>query len=105
MVGAGPTSLFAAIQLAKDFEITILEETSHVGGSGLWSDGKLNFHPMIGGDLTDFVSTEEAWSIINKIRKEFASLGVDVGGHNEAGIQQLEADAAKAGIKFVLIYN
>jgi len=61
MVGAGPTSLFAAQQLAHDFEVTILEETKHVGGSGLYSDGKLNFHPLIGGDLTEFLSLSEAW--------------------------------------------
>ena len=38
LVGAGPTSLFAAKQLASDYEVTILEESDHVGGSGLYSD-------------------------------------------------------------------
>ena len=103
MVGAGPTSLFAAKQLAGDFEVTILEDTHYVGGSGLHSDGKLNFHPQIGGDLTEFIPMTEAWVLIDQIIETFNQLGVDTGDYNEAGQQQLEQEAAKAGIKFVKI--
>jgi uncharacterized FAD-dependent dehydrogenase len=103
MVGAGSTSLFAAKQLAGDFEVTIIEETHHVGGSGLHSDGKLNFHPQIGGDLTEFMPTTEAWELIDKITETFTQIGVDTGDYNEAGQQRLEQEAAKAGIKFVKI--
>ena len=52
IVGAGPAGLFAAYDLTDDFEVTIIERRGFVGGSGLHSDGKLNFHPHIGGGLT-----------------------------------------------------
>ena len=103
MVGAGPASLFAAKHIARDFEVTILEEQNHVGGSGLYSDGKLNFHPQVGGDLTEFMSLSDAWKIIKDIRKSFEELGVDTEDQDETGQQRLEEEAAKAGIRFVKI--
>jgi len=74
MVGAGPASLFAAKHLAGDYDVTILEEQNHVGGSGLYSDGKLNFHPQIRGDLTEFMPMSDAWRIIEEIRMAFDEL-------------------------------
>jgi len=103
LVGAGPTSLFAAKQLASDYEVTILEESDHVGGSGLYSDGKLNFNPQIGGDLTEFMPMNEAWKVIDSIRDTFRELGVDTESHGEEGQAQLEREAARAGIRFVRI--
>jgi ribulose 1,5-bisphosphate synthetase/thiazole synthase len=44
IVGAGPSGLFAAHELANDCDVTIIERRDYVGGSGLQSDGKLNFH-------------------------------------------------------------
>jgi ribulose 1,5-bisphosphate synthetase/thiazole synthase len=61
IVGAGPAGLFAARELAANHDVTIIERTNYVGGSGLHSDGKLNFHPSIGGDLTEFLTEEQAW--------------------------------------------
>jgi uncharacterized FAD-dependent dehydrogenase len=103
LVGAGPTSLFAAKQLACDYDVTILEESDHVGGSGLYSDGKLNFNPQIGGDLTEFMPMNEAWKVIDTIRETFRELGVDTNSHGEEGQTQLEREAARAGIRFVRI--
>jgi hypothetical protein len=103
MVGAGPASLFAAKQLAGDYDVTILEEGGHVGGSGLYSDGKLNFNPLIGGDLTEFMSMAEAWGVIDEIRETFRELGVDTENRGEEGQAQLEREAARAGIRFVRI--
>jgi len=60
IVGAGPAGLFAAHALSKQHRVTILERQGYVGGSGLHSDGKLNFHPNIGGDLTEFMSEGDA---------------------------------------------
>jgi uncharacterized FAD-dependent dehydrogenase len=103
MVGAGPASLFAAKHLAGECEVTILEETGHVGGSGLYSDGKLNFNPLIGGDLTEFMPISEAWAVIDDIRETFKELGVDTEHRGEEGQRQLEREAARAGIRFVRI--
>src|SRR5512136_1591926 len=89
MVGAGPASLFAAKHLAGEYEVTILEETEHVGGSGLYSDGKLNFNPLIGGDLTEFMPISEAWAVIDDIRETFKELGVNTEHRGEEGQRQL----------------
>jgi len=51
IVGSGPAGLFAAYELSSKFDINVFDMASTPGGSGLRSDGKLNFHPRIGGDL------------------------------------------------------
>ena len=103
IVGAGPAGLFAAHTLSKNHEITILEKRGFVGGSGLHSDGKLNFHPKIGGDLTEFMPEGEAWALVYGIRDLFKGLGVELAQTDEDGLKQLEHEASKAGIKFVKI--
>jgi uncharacterized FAD-dependent dehydrogenase len=102
-VGAGPAGLWAAYQLSEKHQVTILEKRNFVGGSGLHSDGKLNFHPKIGGDLTEFMTTEEAWRLNYEIRDSFTELGVEMAHSDEEGLKKLEAEASKAGIKFVKI--
>ncbi len=103
IVGAGPSGLFAANELADDFEVTVVERRGYVGGSGLHSDGKLNFHPLIGGDLTEFLLEEEAWDLVFYIRDVFENLGVKPVEQNESGLRDLEARAAQAGIRFIKI--
>lgn len=103
IVGAGPSGLFAAHELAGEFDVTVLERRGYVGGSGLHSDGKLNFHPQIGGDLTEFLPEPEAWDLVFRIRDVFRELGVDSSEQNEKGLDDLESRAVKAGIRFVKI--
>jgi uncharacterized FAD-dependent dehydrogenase len=103
IVGGGPAGLFAAGELAKNFKVTLLERTNHVGGSGLVSDGKLNYHPKIGGDLTNFLTEAESWELVENIRMVFESLGVPSERFDDASLRQLEAEAAKAGIRFIKI--
>lgn len=103
IVGAGPAGLFAAYDLADDFEVTIVERRGFVGGSGLHSDGKLNFHPHIGGDLTEFLPEGEAWELVFRMRDIFSRLGVGEASYDEEGLRNLERRAAEAGIKFVKI--
>jgi uncharacterized FAD-dependent dehydrogenase len=103
IVGAGPAGLFAAHELADFCDVTILEEREHVGGSGLFSDGKLNFHPRVGGDITQFMPEDDAWMLISYIREIFAKLGVELHPPDEAGVRNLEARAVKAGMRFVRI--
>jgi uncharacterized FAD-dependent dehydrogenase len=102
-VGAGPAGLWAANQLSKKHQVTILEKRNFVGGSGLHSDGKLNFHPQIGGDLTEFMTIEEAWNLNYEIRDSFTELGIKMAHIDEEGLKKLETEASKVGIKFVKI--
>ena len=103
IVGAGPAGLFAADALADSFDVTLLDMRGYVGGSGLHSDGKLNFHPRVGGDLTEFLPEGEAWDLVFHVRDVFHDLGVEAGEYDEAGLRGLESRASKAGIKFVKI--
>ncbi len=103
IVGAGPAGLWAAHKLSQDHQVTLLEKRNFVGGSGLHSDGKLNFHPQIGGDLTEFMPPEEAWKLTYQIRDGFTDLGVKMAHSDENGLKILETEASKAGIKFVKI--
>ena len=90
IVGAGPAGLWAAHRLSKKHNVTILEKSGFVGGSGLHSDGKLNFHPKIGGDLTEFMTPEEAWNLNQEIKDHFTELGVDLAHPDEVGLKELE---------------
>lgn len=103
IVGAGPSGLFAANELADRFDVTVIEEKGFVGGSGLHSDGKLNFHPLIGGDLTEFLPDLEAWDLVFRIKDVFSSLGVEEKEQNRKGMEDLEIKTAKAGFRFVKI--
>jgi uncharacterized protein len=103
IVGAGPAGLFAAHSLSARHDVTLLERRSYVGGSGLHSDGKLNFHPMVGGDLTEFMAEHDAWELVAGIRDLFRDLGVEMAHTDEEGLNELEAEASIAGIKFVKI--
>lgn len=103
IVGAGPAGLWAAHRLSKKHQVTILEKRSFVGGSGLHSDGKLNFHPKIGGDLTEFMTPEEAWTLNKEIKDHFTELGVELAHTDDEALRKLETQASKAGIKFVKI--
>lgn len=106
IVGAGPAGLFAASELAESFDVTIIDEKSVVGGSGLVSDGKLNFHPQIGGDLTEFFpqeKVEEAWRLVDYIDQIFQRHGVPDEAYQKNKLKALEKKATKAGIKFIPI--
>jgi uncharacterized FAD-dependent dehydrogenase len=103
IVGAGPAGLWAAHRLSINHQVTILEKSNFVGGSGLHSDGKLNFHPQIGGDLTEFMSTEKAWALNKEIKDHFTELGVNLAHTDNEALRKLETQASRAGIKFVKI--
>ncbi|MFH1448396.1 MAG: FAD-dependent protein, partial [Candidatus Micrarchaeota archaeon] len=101
VVGAGPAGLFCAYELAKaGFSVEIYErgeeinkrvcpmkQTGHcvkcpecnfihgVGGNGLYSDGKLNLDPEIGGNLLEFTSRNGAMELITYIDGVFTKHG------------------------------
>jgi hypothetical protein len=103
IVGAGPAGLFAAKQLADSCDVTIIEQKNYIGGSGLYSDGKMNFHPQIGGDLLEFLSEEDALKILEDIKQTFKGYGMAEVSNDWEKLTELERRATTAGIKFIPI--
>jgi len=130
IVGAGPAGLFAAHELAeKGIDAIIFEEGSGIkdrncpkeqvgyctfckvchfihgtGGSGLFSDGKLNLHPEIGGNMLDFLSKEKADEYIEKVDSIFVENGAKVGRSIlSRKDDELVISAKRAGVKYIPI--
>ena len=104
IVGAGPAGLFAADELIDNaYAVTVIEEMSRVGGQGLNIDGKFNFHPKIGGDLTDFLSEAESWKLITDIEATFEKYGDADKYYDVEKLNALQEKSIKAGIEFIKI--
>ncbi len=119
IVGAGPAGIFAAYELAGaghrviviDMGKSVSERNRRdgydllhgMGGAGTFSDGKINFHPQVGGDLFEFMSPNQAWDLINHIESIFGSYGVTVMETSDRATRELEKSAAKAGVRFLPI--
>lgn len=103
IVGAGPAGLFAAHELANFCDVEIIEQKNYIGGSGLFSDGKMNFHPQIGGDLTEFLTHKESLNILDIIKKVFVTNGLKENDDNWKHLIELESRTAKQGIRFIPI--
>jgi len=103
IVGAGPAGLFAAKVLADSCDVTIIEQKSYIGGAGLYSDGKMNFHPQIGGNLLEFLSEENAFKILEEIKQTFKECGMKEVENDWEKLIELERRATTAGIKFIPI--
>ncbi|MFY9638697.1 MAG: NAD(P)/FAD-dependent oxidoreductase, partial [Methanobacterium sp.] len=130
IIGAGPAGLFAANELAEKLNVVVVDKgrdlnerrctallngsckrclpcniTGGLGGAGGLSDGKLNLRPDIGGNLEEFVSNDEAWSIIHEIDQIFLKHGAteELFAPDNAEISPILRRAAAAGIKFIPI--
>jgi len=119
IVGAGPAGLFAALELAQHgIRVTVLDMGKDVaerdrndgfdllhgmGGSGTFSDGKVNFHPQVGGDLFEFLAVEDAWELIRYIEAIFAQYGVEAIPTDAERTHELERRAAECGVRFLPI--
>ncbi len=119
IVGAGPAGIFAAYELALAGQRVILFDMGKpvarrnrrdgfdllhgMGGAGTFSDGKINFHPQVGGDLYEFLSPNEAWELVSHIESVFGTYGVRVMETNDEATRELEKAAAKAGVRFLPI--
>jgi uncharacterized FAD-dependent dehydrogenase len=127
IVGAGPAGLMAARELAEYADVTIIEKgkdikyrtcqvmkgkdciycnvcnvTAGVGGAGGMSDGKLNFNPLIGGDLIDFLGMRRTQELFDMVDTYF----VENGAPEEiphVPFETLEQCAAANGIEFIPI--
>jgi uncharacterized FAD-dependent dehydrogenase len=130
IIGAGPAGLFAANELSDKLKVVVVDKgrdltrrhcvalrngscerclpcniTGGLGGAGGLSDGKLNLRPDIGGNLEEFVSNEEAWSIIEKIDQIFLKHGAseELYAPDNDKISPILRVAAATGIKFIPI--
>ena len=130
IIGAGPAGLFAANELADDMSVVVVDKgrsldhrscrnlsnggcmkcypcniTGGLGGAGGLSDGKLNLRPDIGGNLEEFVSSDEAWRIIHKIDGIFLKHGAseEIFSPDKTKIDPILKQAAANGIKFLPI--
>ncbi|MFH1285494.1 MAG: NAD(P)/FAD-dependent oxidoreductase [Candidatus Micrarchaeota archaeon] len=130
VVGAGPAGLFAAYQLRKHgVDVTVIElgrdindrkcPRDHlgycakctpchviqgVGGGGLFSDGKLNLNPEIGGNLLEFVTRTKANEYIDYMDKLFAEHGAEGGLTTPDKRAETMVRTAKiAGVRFIPI--
>jgi len=133
IVGGGPAGLFAAYYLAEhsDLDVLVIDKGKRslkrncplsgdqecikcrpcnilcgVGGAGLFSDGKLNFiHKLGKTDLTQFVGTSEAVSLIDETEEIFNRFGMDgkvfPTDMDKAG--DIRKDARKHGIDLLVI--
>ncbi len=132
IIGAGPAGLFAADTLSsKGQKVLIVDKGldikervcynssinkskchncnpcriySGLGGAGGKSDGKLNFHPQIGGDLTEFMSEEQAYFYMDIVNKRLGSFGCTKEYVAKAeDTKYLVKEAAKLGMKYIPI--
>ncbi|MEM2908643.1 MAG: FAD-dependent oxidoreductase [Candidatus Bilamarchaeaceae archaeon] len=125
VIGAGPAGMFAAYELAKAGMTVMLIESgldvearkraiaredsagpnyiSGMGGSGTFSDGKLNLHPEIGGNLLEFVSRQEGEELVDYVDRIFVEHGAPKDAEIHPKARELEIRAMRAGLKFVPI--
>lgn len=131
IIGGGAAGLFAAYKLAEEGrkDVMVIDQgkfvsdrrcalaatgtcvgcgfcdmMSGIGGSGLFSDGKLILDPHTGGELTEFTDTEKsARELIDYIDNIFVRHGAPdmTSSGDSPETRELCRKAANAGIKFI----
>ena len=74
-----------------------------MGGSGTFSDGKLNLNPEIGGNLLEFTSRSDAERLISYIDNILIKHGVPPNAEIHPKAEELSILSTKYGIKFIPI--
>jgi uncharacterized FAD-dependent dehydrogenase len=130
IVGAGPAGIFAALELSRSSadvlvvdqgmdiseRICPMKKEGHclhcepcqimcgVGGAGTYSDGLLNLHPTIGGDLEKLAGAQ-AWPLVEEVDSVFLKYGApqQILEPSEKDAEMLRRKAAAAGARFIPI--
>ncbi|VVB69931.1 Ferredoxin--NADP reductase [uncultured archaeon] len=130
IVGAGPAGLFAALELAKSrFDVLVIDQGKDipericsmkqrghclhcqpchimcgVGGAGTFSDGLLNLHPTIGGDL-ERLAGGQACELVEEVDAAFRRYGASGELQEPTALDEemLRHKAAAAGARFIPI--
>jgi len=126
VIGAGPAGMFSSYLLSRaGFEVTLIEMGEDVeerkekiknggdtaaphyiqgmGGSGTFSDGKLNLNPEIGGNLLEFTTISDAERLIEYIDNIFVKYGVKKDAEVSPAAKELVVRAIQNGIKYIPI--
>ncbi len=133
IVGGGPAGLFASYYLAEHSRLSVLviekgkpclkrecpmsegdechkcrpcNILSGMGGAGLFSDGKLNFIPVLGKtDLTRFMSEDKAKALISETEDVFNAFGMDAKVYptDMDAAQTLRKNAMRFGVDLLVI--
>ncbi|MFZ5944999.1 MAG: NAD(P)/FAD-dependent oxidoreductase [Bacillota bacterium] len=131
IIGAGPAGIFTALELNKknkDLKILIIDKgrtiekrtcpertqgycskcsvcgiTSGWSGAGAFSDGKLSLSPQVGGRLTEYMSEEEAQSLVNYADQYYLKFGARdvVFGLNNQRVEDIAYEASKHAIQLI----
>lgn len=133
IVGGGPAGLFSAYYLAQnsDLKVLVLEKgklplkrkcpighgddcikcrpcniLSGMGGAGLFSDGKLNYIPILGKtDLTQFMPLNQAQALIDETEEIYNAYGMDgkVYPTDMPAARDIRKNAMKNGVDLLII--
>jgi uncharacterized FAD-dependent dehydrogenase len=130
IVGAGPAGLFAALELVKShFDVLVIDQGKDiperlcpmkqwgsclhcqpchimcgVGGAGTYSDGLLNLHPTIGGDL-EKLTGGRAGHLVEEVDEAFRGYGAcgELQEPTPLDEEMLRHKAAASGARFIPI--
>jgi len=130
IIGAGPAGLFAANILSDHLKVVVIDKgrdmnqreclalkngicrrcspcniTGGLGGAGGLSDGKLNLRSDIGGNLEEFVSSGEAWDLINKVDEFFLKHGAteELYAPGDEEVSDILKKSVASGMNFIPI--
>lgn len=130
IVGGGPAGIFAALELSKstDLSILLLEKgrdlhfrrcpiigknrscppcspcdlVSGWGGAGAFSDGKLTLSPRVGGQLESYLGAEKTAELIHYVDDIYLKFGASNEVHGTgAEVKQLKKRAEEVGLKLI----
>ena len=119
IVGAGPSGIFAALELGNltRARVLLLEKgpdlpirlagagtrLSGWGGAGAFSDGKLNLSPHVGGSLERYLPREEIEALIEYVDGRYLEFGApkEEYGGDPGALARLQARAARHGLRLV----
>ncbi len=130
IVGAGPAGIFAALELTKETQLSILMLDKGPdlnkrrcpasrglgcincdpcallcgwGGAGAFSDGKLTLSTEVGGWLTEYRTKDELLELIDYVDNIYLKFGAPqhVYGVDSDKIDEIERRASLAGLKLV----
>ncbi|MFH1538672.1 MAG: FAD-dependent protein [bacterium] len=120
IVGSGPAGIFAAIEMVEKgpegLRILIIEQGADLGerdrsdilrgwgGSGAYSDGKLNLSPDVGGNLADLMPVSELEGLIRYVDGIYQRFGASgfVYGEEADRVARIRRTAALAHLKLVV---
>jgi uncharacterized FAD-dependent dehydrogenase len=131
IIGAGPAGIFTALELTRkneNLEILIVDKGKSItsrtcpartlhrcvgcepcgitfgwAGAGAFSDGKLSLSPEVGGNITDYMSYEQAQKLINYADSIYLGFGAqtEVHGLNSKAVDEIKYEASKHNIRLI----